>query len=119
MKELIINADDFGLSNGANRAIVKAWQEGVLTSASLMVGGNGFEEAVDLARENPGLQVGLHLTLVQGRAVAEHPGFPSIADRDGNFTNDPVHGGMRYFFIKPLRRQLQREIEAQIERFLA
>ncbi|HEY6007852.1 MAG TPA: hopanoid biosynthesis-associated protein HpnK [Geobacteraceae bacterium] len=119
MKELIINADDFGLSSGANRAIITAWQEGILTSASFMVGGKGFEEAVDLARANPGLQVGLHLTLIQGRAVVAHTGFPTIADREGNFTNDPVHGGMRYFFIKPLRKQLRREIEGQIERFLA
>ena len=119
MKEIILNADDFGLSSGANRAIIRAWQDGILTSASLMVGGQAFEEAVELAKENPGLQVGLHLTLVQGRAVAAHPGFPAIADREGNFTNDPVHGGMRYFFLKPLSKQLRREIEAQIERFLA
>ena len=119
MKELIINADDFGLSGGANKAIVKAWQEGILTSTSLMVGGRGFEEAVALAGENPGLQVGLHLTLVQGRAVAEHPGFPSLVDREGNFSNDPVLAGMRYFFLKSLRKQLYREIEVQIEKFLA
>ena len=117
MKELIINADDFGLSNGANRAIIKAWQEGVLTSASLMVGGSAFAEAVSLARENPALQVGLHLTLVQGRASFRHSGFPSIVDQQGNFTNDPVFAGMRYFFVKSLRKGLQQEIEAQIEKF--
>lgn len=117
MKELIINADDFGLSSGANRAIIKAWQDGVLTSASLMVGGSAFEEAVALAKENPGLQVGLHLTLLQGRAVLSHAGFPTIADREGNFSNDPVHAGMRYFFIKQLRKQLHREIEGQMAKF--
>ncbi|RII26634.1 MAG: hydrolase [Geobacter sp.] len=119
MKELIVNADDFGLSAGANRAIIRAWQEGILTSASLMVGGRGFDEAVDLAKANPGLQVGLHLTLLQGRAVAEHQGFPALADRDGNFGNDPVHVGMRLFFVKALRKQLFREIEGQLERFVA
>ncbi|WP_243373028.1 hopanoid biosynthesis-associated protein HpnK [Geotalea sp. SG265] len=118
MKELIINADDFGLSSGANRGIIRAWQEGILTSASLMVGGIAFEEAVSLAKANPELQVGLHLTLVQGRAVAKHSGFPTLVDRDGNFTNDPALAGMRYFFLKPLRKQLTREIEAQIEKFL-
>lgn len=116
-KELIVNADDFGLSTGVNRAVVKAWREGILTSASLMVGGDAFEEAVALAKENPGLQVGLHLTLVQGRAVVRHDRFPSIHDRDGNFTNDPVHGGMRYFFVKSFRKQLYREIEGQIVKF--
>ncbi len=118
MKELIINADDFGLSPGANRAIIRAWREGVLTSASLMVGGSAFAEAVALARENPGLQVGLHLTLVQGRAVLPYGKFPSIVDGAGNFTDDPVHAGMRYFFVKALRGQLHREIEAQIVKFL-
>ncbi|HEX5773968.1 MAG TPA: hopanoid biosynthesis-associated protein HpnK [Geomobilimonas sp.] len=118
MKELVINADDFGLSCGANRAIIKAWREGILTSASLMVRGEGFDEAVALARENPGLQVGLHLTLVQGRGVLPYEKFPSIVDSAGNFTNDPVHAGMRYFFIKPLHKQLREEIEAQITAFL-
>jgi hopanoid biosynthesis associated protein HpnK len=117
MKELIINADDFGMSNGANRAIVKAWQEGILTGASLMVGGNAFVEAVSLARENPGLQVGLHLTLVQGRAALRHDGLPSIVDRQGYFSNDPVFAGMRYFFVKSLRKKLRQEIEAQIGKF--
>jgi hopanoid biosynthesis associated protein HpnK len=117
VKELIINADDFGLSSGANRAIIKCWREGVLTSASLMVGGSAFAEAVSLARKNPALQVGLHLTLVQGRAALREGGFPSIVDRQGNFTNDPVFAGMRYFFVKSLRKGLQLEIEAQIEKF--
>src|SRR5690349_7562791 len=118
MKELILNADEFGLSRGANRAIVKAWQEGLLTSASLMVGGEGFEAAVALAKENPGLQVGLHLTLVQGRAVVDHPAFPSLTDREGNLPHDPVMAGMRMYFLKSLRRQLKSEIEGQIEKFM-
>jgi len=101
----------------ANRAVVKAWREGILTSASLMVRGEGFDEAVALAHYNPGLQVGLHLSLVQGRGVLPYEKFPSIVDSAGNFTNDPVHAGMRYFFIKPLRKQLRREIEAQIVAF--
>jgi hopanoid biosynthesis associated protein HpnK len=117
MKVLIVNADDFGLSSGANRGIIKAWREGILTSASLMVGGKAFAEAVDLARANPALQVGLHLTLVQGRAVREHQGLPSITDPQGKFSDDPVLAGMRYFFMKPLRSQLYREIEGQIVRF--
>ena len=117
MKELIITADDFGLSSGVNQAVIKAWREGILTSASLMVGGDAFHEAVHLTKENPGLQVGLHLTLVQGQAVGEHAGFPTICDREGFFSNDPVHAGMRYYFIRSFRRQLRAEIEAQILRF--
>lgn len=117
MKELIINADDFGLSAGANRAVIRAWREGILTGASLMVGGKGFDEAVALARQNPGLQVGLHLTLVQGRAVLPPREIPGVADPEGNFPIDPVAAGMRYFFSPTARQSLAREIEAQILRF--
>jgi chitin disaccharide deacetylase len=114
MKELIINADDFGLSPGANRGIVQAWDRGILTSTSLMVRGAAFEEAVALAKERPGLQVGLHLTLVQGRGVLPRQGLPALVDEEGSFANDPVLAGMRYFFLKPLRKRLYAEIEAQI-----
>ena len=118
MKELIINADDFGLSKGANRGIIRAWERGILTGASIMVGGDAFKEAVTLAREHPGLQVGLHLTLVQGRAVLARQGFPALVDADGEFGNDPVLAGMRYFFLTSLRKKLYLEIEAQIARCL-
>lgn len=117
-KFLIINADDFGLSTNVNHAVIRGWQEGLLTSASLMVTGDAFDEAVELARANPALQTGLHLTLVQGRSAVEHSGFPCLTDLAGNFPNDPVFAGMRMFFLKPLRKQLEREIEAQIVRFM-
>jgi hopanoid biosynthesis associated protein HpnK len=117
MKKLIINADDFGLSGGANRAVIRAHREGILTSTSLMVGGQAFDEAVSLAEENPGLQVGLHLTLLQGKAVLPPQELPGMVDREGNFPIDPVTTGMRYFFRRSLRRELEREIEAQIIRF--
>ena len=59
-KNLIINADDFGISNSVNRAVLKGWTDGILTSASLMVTGEAFAEAAEIARLNPALQVGLH-----------------------------------------------------------
>lgn len=118
-RRLIINADDFGASAAVNRAVIRGWRDGLLTSASLMVTGAAFDEAVSMARQNPGLQVGLHLTLVQGKSVLEHGGFPSLTDKAGEFPEDPVMAGMRMFFIKPLHKQIRNEIEAQIEKFLA
>ncbi|MHC1697649.1 MAG: hopanoid biosynthesis-associated protein HpnK [Geobacteraceae bacterium] len=117
MTKLIVNADDFGLSGGANRAVIRAYREGILTSTSLMVKGRAFAEAVSLAKENPGLQVGLHLTLLQGQAVLPPEELPGLVDREGNFPTDPVLTGMRFFFCRSLRGELQREIEAQILRF--
>ena len=96
--------------------MVRGWREGILTSASLMAGGDAFDEAVVLAQENPGLQVGLHLTLVQGRSVLPPGEIPGLADREGRFTDNPVLAGMRYFFLPWLRDQLRREIEAQLRK---
>jgi hopanoid biosynthesis associated protein HpnK len=115
-KQLIITSDDFGLSKGVNKAVEKAWQEGLLTCASIMPGGAAFDDAVKIARRNPGLQLGLHLTLVQGRAVLPPSQLPGLVDDSGDFSDNPVAAGMRYFFDKNLYKPILREIEAQIQR---
>ena len=114
LKQLIITSDDFGLSSGVNLAVEKAWQDGILTCASIMPGAAAFDQAVDIARRNPGLQVGLHLTLVQGKSVLPPEQIPGLVDRAGNFSNNPITSGIRYFFDKGLYKQIRREIEAQI-----
>lgn len=114
MRKLIINADDFGLSSGVNRAVEQAWQQGILTQASLMAGGDAFDEAVAIAKRNPGLQVGLHLTLVQGKPVLPPDKLPGLVGSNGCFPDNPVLVGMRLFFDPTIRMQLRNEIEAQI-----
>jgi hopanoid biosynthesis associated protein HpnK len=116
MKQLIITSDDFGLSKGVNAAVEKGWQEGLLTCASIMPGADSFNEAVKIAKRNPGLQVGLHLTLVQGKAVLPTKQIPDLVGKNGCFEDNPVKAGMRYFFDKGLYKQLRNEIEAQIQR---
>jgi hopanoid biosynthesis associated protein HpnK len=116
MKQLIITSDDFGFSSGVNRAVKQAWREGILTCASIMPGGAAFNEAVTIARKNPGLQIGLHLTLIQGQSVLPPGEIPELVNRSGCFSNNPVTAGMRYFFDRGLYCQLKREIEAQIRR---
>lgn len=64
MKYLITNADDFGFTRDVNEGIVHAHRQGILTATTLMATGAAFEHAVALARENPGLDVGVHLVLV-------------------------------------------------------
>ena len=118
MKQLIITADDFGLTSGVNRAVEQAWKNGVLTCASIMPGEAAFDEAVKIARRNPGLQVGLHLTLAQGRAVLPPAEIPELVDAQGNFSDNPVRSGFRYFLDRGIYCQLKREIEAQIKKVL-
>lgn len=118
-RRLIVNADDFGLSHSVNEAVIKAHRDGILTSASLMVNEPGFDEAVRLARENPNLGVGLHLTLLMGHAALAQGKIPGLVNERGEFSNDPVGSGMNYFFRSSLRPQLCAEIHAQFERFHA
>jgi hopanoid biosynthesis associated protein HpnK len=81
-----------------------------------MPGGSAFNEAVKIAKRNPGLQVGLHLTLLQGQSVLPHSQIPGLVNAAGAFSDNPVATGMRYFFDKGLYKQLKLEIEAQIQR---
>ncbi len=115
--QLIVNADDFGLSNDVNRAVIRAFQEGVLTSCSLMVTGDAFEEAVRLARENPGLGVGIHLVVTSGRSALPPGAVPALVDSGGRFSDNPTIAGLKYLFSKRARSQLRQELAAQFERF--
>jgi hopanoid biosynthesis associated protein HpnK len=115
-RQVIITSDDFGLSPGVNAAVEKGWRDGILTCASIMPGGAGFAEAVKIAKRNPGLQVGLHLTLVQGKSVLPYAQIPGLVNETGEFSDNPVKTGMRYFFDKGIYKQLKKEIEAQIQR---
>ncbi len=69
-RRLIVNADDFGLTRGINEGIVEALSQGVLRSTTLMANGPAFDHAAALAREHESLDVGCHLMLVQGEALA-------------------------------------------------
>ncbi|HXF39637.1 MAG TPA: hopanoid biosynthesis-associated protein HpnK [Blastocatellia bacterium] len=116
-RRLIVNADDFGASTEVNEAIIRAFSEGVLTSASLMVTGAAFEQAVVLAKENPGLAVGIHLVTVVGRSALPHSEIPALVDPLGNFSNNPTAAGLKYQFSPQARRELRRELAAQFEKF--
>lgn len=119
MKAIIVNADDFGASKSINRAIIKAHREGILTSASLMVNGEAFDDAVEQARNNPNLSVGIHLVLVQGRSTASHIEIPDLVDHEGYFPDSAVLAGLKYFFIKSLKAQIEKELSAQMQKFVS
>jgi len=117
---LIVNADDFGLDTSTNHAIIRAHREGILTSASLMLNEPGFEEAVALARENPRLGVGLHLTLLCGHSTLSRERIPDLVNESNEFDFNPARVGVRYFLKRrELVAQLRAEILAQFEKFRA
>ncbi len=114
IRRLIVNADDFGGSTAINQAVIRAHHEGILTTASLMVNEPGCAEAVRLARENPRLGVGLHLSLLMGRSALPPEKIPGLVDARGAFSRSPVGVGLRYFFRRRLRAQLRAEIHASL-----
>jgi chitin disaccharide deacetylase len=116
---LIVNGDDFGLSPQVNAGIIHAHQHGVLTNTSLMIAGPAWQDAVARAKDTPSLSVGLHLTLVQGRAALPPHCTSAITDFGGNFLDNPTYAGLRYFFSPRARAQVRDECRAQIEKFLA
>jgi predicted glycoside hydrolase/deacetylase ChbG (UPF0249 family) len=71
VKRLIVNADDFGFTRDVNAGIVEAHRHGILTATTIMANGGAFADAVRLAKENPSLDVGVHLVLVGGPGQAE------------------------------------------------
>src|SRR5712671_178540 len=88
-RRLIVNADDFGRSRSINEAVIRAHREGILTSASLMVNEEASAEAIALARENPQLGVGLHLTLLCGHSALPRETIPGLVDAQRQFGNNP------------------------------
>ncbi|MCX6344757.1 MAG: hopanoid biosynthesis-associated protein HpnK [Armatimonadetes bacterium] len=115
--QLIVNADDFGYSHSVNAAVIKAHQEGILTSASLMVTGDAVREAVAMAKDNPSLAVGLHLALSHARSALPPEVIPNLVDLHSMFPASPIIASLKYFISGKARRQLTWEIQTQFETF--
>ena len=120
MKQLIVNADDFGLHPLINAGIIKGHQEGFITSTSLMPSAPCWQEAVRLAKDNPRLGIGVHLTLVGSvPSVLPKEKVSSLLDDDGLFLPDYVAFAKRYYGGAVKRSELEAELRAQLERALS
>jgi hopanoid biosynthesis associated protein HpnK len=115
MKQLILNADDFGMTRGVNEGIIRAHREGVLTSTTLMASGAAFEDAVERAKANPTLAVGCHLVLVGGHAIAPREEIPSLADNAGRLPETLPRFAARVTSGRVPVEEIEREMCAQIE----
>jgi chitin disaccharide deacetylase len=86
VSRLIVNADDFGLTPGVNRAIAELHAAGAVTSVTLMARASATTEAIEIARSTPTLGVGCHVVLVDGAPVLPPDRIPSLIDpRTGHF----------------------------------
>lgn len=119
MKKLIVNADDFGLHEEINKAIIQGYQTGCITSTSIMPGGGAFAEAVSLSLQNPRLGVGIHLTLVGAEPVSEAVAVPSLVDDQGQFFSNYQIFLKRFISGKIALTDIRRELTGQIEKVLS
>ena len=117
MKKLIVNADDLGLTPGVNRGVLRAFQDGIVTSASLLVTGSAFDDAVALARQKPELDVGLHLTLVEEQAILGREVLPTLVDESGRLPRTSGEFLRRALLARISWDEVESEIAAQIARF--
>jgi len=116
MKKLIINADDLGLADEINQGIIKAYQEGILTSTSLVASGEAFEGAVALIHQHPGMDVGVHLTLIEEKSVLPPKDIPTLVNAEGYFRKTALHFTRDYLLNRIVLDEVRRELRAQIQK---
>ena len=116
MLKLIVNGDDFGLTEATNEGIIKCYKDGILRSASIMANGNAFEHAVKIIGENPGLDVGIHLTLIEEKPILNGYEIPSLINSDGRFYKNANDFMLRYIIGKISIPEIEKEFKVQIEK---
>jgi hopanoid biosynthesis associated protein HpnK len=116
MKSIIVNADDFGLSPGINRGILSGFNDGILTSTTMLANLPAFDDAVDVARDNPDLPVGVHLSLLWGPPVTDAAKIPSLVDRSGDLLRSAGQLAARHYTGRLDVDEIEREFTNQIRK---
>jgi predicted glycoside hydrolase/deacetylase ChbG (UPF0249 family) len=116
MKQLIVNADDFGVSAGVNRGILHTHQHGIVTSTTVMINFPDAAPGLEQARATaPDLGIGLHFNLTAGRPVSPPETVPSLLDKNGQFYNIVEWPACLTSFDAD---HVRREMAAQVSRFI-
>jgi len=105
VKQVVINADDFGLSPGVNQGILEAFRDGIVTSTTLLVNLPSFDDAVRKARDHPELPVGVHLSLLWGEPASSPADVPTLVDRGGRFPRSVARPSSSTCRASALRRR--------------
>jgi hopanoid biosynthesis associated protein HpnK len=116
VKNLIVNADDLGWTEGVNRGIAEAHRNGIVTSASLLANGAAFASGVELASSTPALGVGVHLNLSDGEPVAPRELVANLVNDAGEFEGGPEALLLRIAKRGLALREVEQEWDAQIEK---
>jgi predicted glycoside hydrolase/deacetylase ChbG (UPF0249 family) len=116
VKNLIVNADDLGWTEGVNRGIAEAHWKGLVTSTSLLANGRAFASALEVASANPELGVGVHLNLSDGPPTAKPEQVRGLVNRAGVFEGGPESLLLRIASRSLPLKEVEREWDAQIRK---
>lgn len=116
MRNLIVNADDLGWTEGVNRGIAEAHRKGLVTSTSLLANGQAFASAIEVARANPELGVGVHLNLSDGPPTASREQVAGLVSGSGNLEGGPESLLLRIAARSLAIEDVEREWDAQIRK---
>jgi hopanoid biosynthesis associated protein HpnK len=119
LKKLIVTADDVGLHPGMTHGALAAADAGIVTAVSVAAVGRAFEPAVELLRDRPALDVGIHLTLVGERPLSPPEKIPSLVGRNGALLSGYPALARRFLLGGIAAREVEAELRRQIERLLA
>ncbi len=114
MLNLIVNADDFGISEKVNEGIYNAFTHGILTSTSIIANGRAFDHAVGIYKTIQDLDAGVHLTLLEEQPVADKSRIPSLLTAEGSFKKNATNFTKDYFLGKINLDEVLFEFEVQI-----
>lgn len=118
-KKFILNADDFGISNDINKAILEGYNTEILHSTSLCANGEAFYSAInEIMPECPKLCVGVHLNIIEGKALNSSEKLKELTDSDGNFNNGWIQLLLKSF-NKKFMEQVEIEFRSQIEKIIS
>ena len=116
MKNLIVNADDLGWTEGVNRGIAESHRKGLVTSTSLLANGPAFASALAVAAANPELGVGVHLNLSDGVPTAKPNEVPGLLNASGELEGSPESLLLRIASRSLELAQVEHEWDAQIRK---
>jgi chitin disaccharide deacetylase len=116
VKNLIVNADDLGWTEGVNRGIAEAHRKGLVTSTSLLANGSAFASALEVAKANPELGVGVHLNLSDGPPTAMPEDVRGLLNKAGELEGGPESLLLRIASRNLNLEEVEREWDAQIRK---
>ncbi|AJQ27712.1 ChbG/HpnK family deacetylase [Pelosinus fermentans] len=118
MRQLIINADDFGINEMVNLGIIQGYVNGIITSTTIMPSGSAFDHAITLASVNKELGIGIHLTLVGETPLCDPQTIPSLVNNEGCLSLHYPEFFRRYCLGKIKLNDIHKELTAQVQKVM-